>query len=93
MYPFLKPGDRVIAKRVSPNYLKVGDVAVAPSSTEHLVVHRLVKILPQGKGVLKGDSLLVPDPEPVKLSTISGRVEAIVRGDRFIPISTGLRSG
>ena len=92
MYPFLKPGDRVIAKRVSPNYLKVGDVAVAPSSTEHLVVHRLVKILPQGKGVLKGDSLLVPDPEPVKLSTISGRVEAIVRGDRFIPISTGLRS-
>ena len=92
MYPFLKPGDRVIAKRVSPNILQVGDVAVAPSSTDHLVVHRLVKLLPEGRGIFKGDSLLQPDPEPVELSTISGRVEAIVRGERLIPISSGLRS-
>jgi len=92
MYPFLKPGDRIIVKRVSANAFQVGDIAVLRNSTDYLVVHRLVKLLPRGMGIFKGDSLLAPDPEPMELSTVSGRVEAIIRGDRFIPLSTGLRS-
>ena len=92
MHPFLKPGDRVIAERVSPDSFQVGDVAVIPGSRDRLVIHRLVRILPQNKGVLKGDSRLESDPELVELSAISGKVKAIVRNDRLIPISTGFRS-
>ncbi len=92
MHPFLKPGDRVIAERVSPDSLQVGDVAIIPGSRDPLVIHRLVRILPQNKGILKGDSRLESDPEPVQLSAISGRVKAVLRNDRLIPISTGFRS-
>lgn len=92
MYPFLKPGDRIIVNRVSPKSFQVGDIALARIAKDNLVAHRLVKILPLGKGVLKGDSLLSPDPEPVELSKISGRVDAILRGKQFIPVSTGIRS-
>lgn len=92
MHPFLKPGDRVIAERVSPDSLQVGDVAIIPGSKDRLVTHRLVRIIHQNKGMLKGDSRLESDPEPVELSAILGRVEAIVRNDRLIPVSTGFRS-
>ena len=68
MYPFLKPGDRVIAEKVSPASLQVGDVAIFPNSSDNLVIHRLIKILPRNKGIFKGDSRLEPDPEPVELS-------------------------
>jgi len=92
MYPCLKPGDRIIVKRVPANALQVGDIAVLRDPEDRLVVHRLVKFISKGMGIFKGDSLLVPDLEPIKLSSVSGRVEAIVRGDRFIPLSTGMRS-
>ncbi|MBN1832488.1 MAG: nucleotidyltransferase family protein [Deltaproteobacteria bacterium] len=92
MHPFLKPGDRVIAEKVSPESLQVGDVAIIADSRECFVIHRLVKILPQKKGICKGDSRLESDPEPVELSVISGRVGAIVRNNRLIPVSTGFRS-
>jgi len=92
MHPFLKPGDRVIAERVSAESLQVGDVAIIPSSKDCLVIHRLVRMLPQNRGILKGDSQLESDPEPVELSAVSGRVEAIIRNDRLIPVSTGFRS-
>jgi hypothetical protein len=92
MHPFLKPGDRVIAKKVSPDSLQAGDVAIIADSRDCHVIHRLVKILPQKKGIFKGDSRLESDPEPVELSVISGRVEAILRKDRLIPVSSGFRS-
>jgi hypothetical protein len=92
MHPFLKPGDRVIAERVSPDSLQVGDVAVIPSSRDRPVIHRLVRILPQNKGISKGDSRLESDLGLVELSAISGRVKAIIRNDRLIPVSTGFRS-
>ena len=92
MHPFLKPGDRVIVERVSPDSLQVGDIAIIPSSADRLVIHRLVRILPHNRGIMKGDSRLEFDPEIVELSAISGRVEAIVRNDRLIPVSTGFRS-
>ena len=92
MYPFLRPGDRIIVKRISQGLPEIGDIVVLKSSREHFVVHRLVKILPSGKGILKGDSLLAIDPEPVVLSALSGIVTAILRGDRLIPVSRGFRS-
>ncbi len=50
-------------------------------------------MLSPDKGILKGDSLLKPDPESVELSTLSGKVVSILRKDQLIPVSTGVRSG
>ncbi|MCG6535589.1 MAG: nucleotidyltransferase family protein, partial [Syntrophales bacterium LBB04] len=57
-----------------------------------LVVHRLVKTLPVGRWITKGDSLLRPDPCPAEPAAMEGRVEAIVRGRRLIRLSSGPRS-
>ena len=93
MYPFLKPGDRLVVKPVPPNSLSVGDIIVLPQKTAHcFIIHRLVKKYPNGNGITKGDSLLQSDSEQVELSTVTGRVEATIRGRRFISISAGPRS-
>ncbi len=89
MYPFLKPGDRIVVKRVPSNAFQIGDIAVVSIPPNRLMVHRIVRMLPHGKGVLKGDSLLKPDPEPAELSTLWGRVDGVIRKDRFISVSTG----
>jgi hypothetical protein len=92
MYPFLKPGDRLIARRVSPKSLEIGDIVLVPDLKKKYVAHRLVKMLPPDKCILKGDYLPEPDLEPAELSTLSGKVVAILRKDRLIPLSTGPRS-
>jgi signal peptidase I len=92
MYPFLKPGDRLVVKRIHPNYLQVGDIIVMRRSKDHITAHRIVRMLSNGNAVTKGDSLLVPDNEQIKLSEVDGRVEAVVRGRKLIPVSTGPRS-
>jgi hypothetical protein len=89
MYPFLKPGDRIVAKPVPSNAFQIGDVAVMRTSTNRLLVHRIVRILPHDTGILKGDSLLKSDSKPAALSTLCGRVDAVIRKNRFISISTG----
>ena len=92
MYPSLKPGDRLVIKRVPPNSLQVGDIAILTNSGSKHIAHRLIMKLSRNEGIFKGDSLLDPDPETVELSVIFGRVDAIIRGDRFIHISNGLRA-
>jgi hypothetical protein len=92
MYPFLKPGDRLIVSKVPQKSLQVGDIVLVSDPQKKYVVHRLVKMLSPDKGILKGDSLLETDLEPVDLSTLTGKVVAILRKDRLIPLSTGLRS-
>lgn len=91
MYPFLKPGDRLIVRRLEDALIEVGDIVVIRKH-ENLVAHRLVGLSPDGKGVLKGDSLLKPDTDIISLSSLTGRVEAIVRNNRLINISVGIRS-
>jgi hypothetical protein len=93
MYPFLKPGDLLVVREISSNSLRVGDIVLAPDAKKKYIVHRLVKILSPNKGLLKGDSMPKPDPEPMELSTLAGKVIGLLRGKRFIIISTGLRSG
>jgi len=92
MYPFLRPGDRLVIKKASPNSLQVGDIAILTNSGSKHIAHRLIRKLSNDAGIFKGDSLLNPDPETVELSVISGRVDAIIRDDRFIHISNGLRA-
>ncbi len=92
MYPFLKPGDLLIVRESPSNPLRIGDMVLAPDSKKRYMVHRLVKMLAPDKAMLKGDSMLKPDPEPVNLSALSGKVIGLLRGNRLIILSTGLRS-
>ena len=92
MYPFLRPGDRIIVKKIPSHLFQVGDIVVVNTGQENFVVHRLVKLLPNGKGLLKGDSLLAADPDHIILSNLPGKVVAIIRRGRFISMSTGFRS-
>ncbi len=92
MHPFLKPGDRVVVRRVSPENYRVGDIVVLRNSENVYMVHRLIKLLPKLRGITKGDSLLAEDPAPVSLSQLAGRVEMVARGRRLIPIASGPRS-
>ena len=90
MYPLIKPGDRLVAKPAPAHTLRVGDiVAIQGPNNGHAMVHRLINVSPDGKGMTKGDAMLKPDHEQVALSMVRGRVEAIIRGRRLIPISTG----
>ena len=90
MYPFIKPGDRLVVKKAPAFSLEVGDIPVV-SVKDNYMIHRLVKIFPSGKFLLKGDSMPSTDTEPIGFSNISGKVVAILRKDRFIPLTSGPR--
>jgi hypothetical protein len=92
MHPVLKPGDRLVVKRLSPENYRLGDIVVLCNSENIYMVHRLIKLLPRYRGITKGDSLLAPDHAPVTLSSLAGRVEMVARGRRLIPIASGPRS-
>jgi hypothetical protein len=92
MHPFLKPGDRLVVKRLSPENYRLGDIVVLRNSEDNYRVHRLIKLLPRYRGITKGDSLLAPDHASVTLSSLTGRVEMVARGRRLIPIASGPRS-
>ncbi len=49
MYPFLKPGDRLIVSKVPMKSLQIGDVVIVPDLSEQYVAHRLVRMLPPDK--------------------------------------------
>jgi len=90
MYPFLKPGDRLIVRRLPAAHVQIGDILVFPGEDSRIVAHRLVKLSPEGVAVTKGDSMLRVDAAPVDLlSGIADRVDAVIRGRRFITISSG----
>jgi hypothetical protein len=93
MYPFLKPGDRLVVRRVPAAHVQVGDILVIPGEDNRIVAHRLIKLFPEGVAVTKGDSMFRADTVPVDLeSGIADRLVAVIRGRRFISVSSGLRS-
>ncbi len=91
MYPFLKPGDRLVIRKTLPADIQTGDTLAFYEGHHHLTVHRVVKILPDRKFITKGDSLTAPDPLPVLPGAVEGKVAAILRGRRLIPVATGRR--
>lgn len=58
MWPFLKPGERLVVKRISSEGLKIGDIILYQSNTQ-IVCHRLVKKVRNKEGYLlyaRGDN-------------------------------------
>lgn len=93
MYPSLRPGDRLLVRGTGQEDLRLGDIVLLKRPGNDLVAHRLVKALPDGRWITKGDSLMRADPAPADLSHMAGRVEAIVRGRRLIRLSSGPKYG
>jgi len=75
MRPSLENGDKVTLAPVSPEKLKIGDVALFRRRDESLVLHRLVRREggPQPAFIFKGDAVAEPD-EPVAPDQVLGKV-------------------
>jgi len=93
MYPFLKPGDRLVVRRVPAAHVHIGDILVIPGEGNRMIAHRLIKLSHEGGAVTKGDSMFRADTVPVDLeSGIADQVVAVIRGRRFFSVSSGFRS-
>jgi signal peptidase I len=90
MVPFIRNGDTITLAPISGN-LRVGDVVAALKENEGLVVHRIIRILPD-RVMLRGDNHVIPDP-PLPISGIIGRVIMIERNSVKMTVpQSGLRS-
>lgn len=66
MRPLLSPGDVVLCSARPFSSLRKGDVVVVgPGDGQALVIHRVVRILPDGRLVTRGDRCPKEDSEPV----------------------------
>jgi hypothetical protein len=88
MYPMLRPGDRLVIKPVAGQRIAPGDIVVRRNGDAAPIVHRLIRRLPQGLGVTKGDAAAAADSPPVALVGAVERVEAVVRNGQLIIFTT-----
>ena len=71
MAPNLQPGDVVMLAHAPPRGLERGDL-VRFRAAEGSVIHRIVKVNPDGSYLTKGDANPTPDPTPVAAGQVSG---------------------
>lgn len=68
-----------------------GDVIIfyKPDCANRLIIHRIVKVNPDGSYVTRGDNTRNDDPNPVPLTSIRGVVTGGVRDDRALEVPLG----
>lgn len=92
MWPFLRPKEKLIVKKVPEKHLKVGDI-ILYQAYDKLVCHRLVKKTEnKGKVVLhaRGDNSGF-SCEPVTQEMFLGKVVGIVKRDKIIGLDSQTR--
>lgn len=91
MFPAIRAGDRCRVTSVAPETIRVGDVILTTRETR-LFAHRVVAIVagPPVQWIVKGDTLLVPDP-PVVAEQILGQVIALERRGKVIDLRSAFR--
>lgn len=85
MWPFLRPGRKLIIKKVPLQTLNIGDIILFRKS-EQLVCHRLVKKIKLGNGLLlyaRGDNSLSL-PEAVNEDKFLGKAIGLLKNGRII---------
>ena len=96
MYPFFKPGDRLVVKRGTDTKPRLGDVVIyrnPPSGTSRsLTAHRIIRTSPSGPFITKGDNLQRPDPGVLFSGDILGQVVMIIRKGRVMALNKGLHA-
>jgi signal peptidase len=84
MEPALHPGDLLFYRR-RPARLRGGDIVVySHPGWPRGVVHRVVRVLPDGRAVTRGDANPIPDRDPVPSRRLRGRVALVVPVGRCI---------
>lgn len=86
MHPFIQDGDTVEVMAVPPCDLRPGQVVLCRLNNGRLVVHRVLKVKPDGL-LVQGDALLYPDGL-VSFSAVLGRVISLERGSNLISLDT-----
>lgn len=91
MWPFLKPGTKLLVNRVPIDKLRVGDI-ILYRQDKQTVCHRLVKKVKAAKECLlyvRGDNALSL-PECITEKMLTGKAVGIIRNNRIISL-TGMR--
>lgn len=91
MFPSIRSGDRCRVTAVDPGTICLGDVILTTRDTR-LFAHRVVAVEagPPRQWIIKGDTLLVPDP-PVQAGDILGQVVALERRGAVIDLLSPAR--
>lgn len=92
MFPFLKPGDLLLAKKGEANPVELGDIVFfnTQDSPCVLTAHRVIYKTREGRLFTKGDNLPVPDPGFLKSEDIIATATMIIRGRHLRPLARGL---
>lgn len=90
MWPFLRQGDKVIAKKTSLENLNLGDIIIYVGGLNKKICHRLVKKVKSGDSFIlytRGDS--IPGrSEVISAEKVLGKVIGIMRNGRIISQET-----
>jgi signal peptidase I len=96
MYPFFKPGDRLVVKKTTYNRLRPGDVVLyrnlQSGASPGMTAHRIIKTMSTGPLVTKGDNMHRSDPAVRLSGDLMGPVVMIIRRGRVIPLNKGLHA-
>ena len=95
MFPFLRPGDRLIVKQGSCGPPGIGDIVLfstGPSlKSGKLTAHRVVGRISEDRFITKGDNLPRQDPGLRHTRDIQGLVVMVARNGRLRSLASGLR--
>lgn len=86
MWPYLKPREKVVARKTRAGDLKTGDLIVYKQD-DKIICHRLAKKVLRKEGYLlytRGDNLFPLSFSAVKEEALLGQVIAIVRHNKII---------
>jgi signal peptidase I len=90
MLPTVWPGDTLLVERASSDEVSEGDI-VLYGRDRRLVVHRVVRKVSPGSGILtRGDAMPRPDPL-VSGNDVLGRISSILRNGKCIEPGRTLR--
>ncbi|MDM7992493.1 MAG: S24/S26 family peptidase [Candidatus Fermentibacter sp.] len=91
MYPLLRRGDVLLCLETDIGRVGRGDLVVfTPRGGEGLVVHRVVRMLEDGRLVTRGDRCPTEDPVPVDAASFACLARGRVRGyGRRVPLPGG----
>jgi signal peptidase I len=86
MNPLLKRGDTLLVVPYGSQKIQPGDVIVFPHPSQGQVVHRVVAVTAEGL-ITKGDNNPTVDDRLIAPGDVLGRVKAIDRQGRTLPVS------
>jgi signal peptidase I len=91
MFPFFRPGDRLVVRSSADHPLKTGDVVVFATADvlrPAWVAHRIVGVNAAGAYITKGDNLPLVDADAKPGSAIAGQVVLVLRQGRALSLTS-----